>query len=751
MSFTHIVRRLPRRALSLSVIAVVWIALSVVLPANAAAYAFINTLSISVPTQGAANPYPSLINVTGATGIITDIDITLNSINHYFPDDLDIVVRSPSGAAVMLMSDSCGGNLMLGVNLRFDDEAGGFLSDTGSCFSASYKPTNFTDTPNTLPPPAPNTYSNVMSAFDGTNPNGAWELFVFDDTLSSTNAGAIASGWRIDLTTTISIPQLGTALPYPSQKTFTGITGSISDIDVRLTGLSHGFPDDLDLLLQSPDGVAVMLMSDACGGTPVNNLNLTFSDEAANALPNGTACGSGSVTYRPGNYLDEGAENLPSPAPLGPYWGALSAFDGGNPNGTWKLFIRDDSNPTGGSLSDWDLTINTTPTPPNLLQNGNFNSATIGDGNGNWGVAGQIVHRFNSGVFEFYRNGASAVVLQRTGAAIPANGAIHASFQLGNSSSVRKRASVLITDSDFSDIAFCTFWIPPGAPLRTYRITTHTTEAWTNAMFSLYASNDDGAPWLRFDNASMQYFSAFIHAETLCVDPLTPPTTGTTSSANLIANPSFSTTPIAPWTPFWNIQWQVAGGVFEFTSTGDPAGLIEQNTPTSTAIGTPLEATFQLGNASAQRRRVTVLLRKDDYTDLQACTFWLPPNSTTQTYMMRTWAPSAWNETSITFFASTTAAGALTRLDNVVLRQRLDLNVHGTECYTPGSLVDNSTEWMFGAGMGEADALQPTLMPTATMQAAPPYLAPGLMPELPLLATPVPPSESTTGEGTITE
>jgi len=750
VSHAHWYRGIPRRVLPFALIALTWGMLSVVLPANAATYSFTNTLGITIPTQGAANPYPSLINIFNATGIVTDIDVTLNGINHYFPDDLDIVLRSPSGAAVMLMSDACNGNLMLGVNLRFDDEAPSYLSDSGACYSASYKPTNYTDVSNTFPPPAPNTYSNVLSAFDGSNPNGAWELFVYDDTFSNANPGAIASGWRIDITTTIVIPQSGAALPYPSSKTFTGITGSISDVNVRLNGLTHSFPDDLDILLRSPDGVTVMVMSDACGGTLLSNVNLTLNDEAANALPNGTACAT--TEYRPANYLDEGAENLPAPAPLGPYWGALGAFDGGNPNGTWQLYIYDDSFPYSGTLSDWDLTISTTATPPNLLQNGNFNTATIGDGNGNWGVAGQIVQQINGGVFEFYRNGASAVVLQRTGTAIPNGGAIHASFQLGNSSAQRKRASILITDTDFSDIAFCTFWIPPGAPLRTYRITTHTTEAWTNAMFSLYASNDDGAPWLRFDNATMQHFPSLFHAETLCIDPLTPPTTGTTSSANLIANPSFSTVPIAPWSPFWNIQWQVTGGVFEFTSTGDPAGLVEQNTPSSTAIGTPLEATFQLGNASAQRRRVTVLLRRDDYGDLQACTFWLPPNSTLQTYMMRTWAPSAWNETSMTFFASTVAAGALTRLDNVVLRQRLDLNVHGTECYQPGSLVDNSTEWMV-AGLG-ADALlelQPTLMPTATAQAAPPFVAPGFAPELPLIVTPAPTAETTTGEGTISE
>ncbi len=44
-----------------------------------------------------------------------------------------------------------------------------------------------------------------------------------------------------------------------------------------------------------------------------------------------------------------------------------------------------------------------------------------------------------------------------------------AQFDLANSSTVRKRISVLVIDSNFSDITVCTFWLAPNAPMRTYR------------------------------------------------------------------------------------------------------------------------------------------------------------------------------------------------------------------------------------------------------------------------------------------
>ena len=52
----------------------------------------------------------------------------------------------------------------------------------------------------------------------------------------------------------------------------------------------------------------------------------------------------------------------------------------------------------------------------------------------------------------------------------------------------RKRISILIHDADFSDLHVCTLWLPPGAPMQTYTMRTHTTKAWSNATISFYAA-----------------------------------------------------------------------------------------------------------------------------------------------------------------------------------------------------------------------------------------------------------------------
>jgi len=54
------------------------------------------------------------------------------------------------------------------------------------------------------------------------------------------------------------------------------VTGAVSKVTVSLNGLSHTYPDDLDILLVGPDGAKVMLMSDAGLGNDLNNVVLTF-------------------------------------------------------------------------------------------------------------------------------------------------------------------------------------------------------------------------------------------------------------------------------------------------------------------------------------------------------------------------------------------------------------------------------------------------------------------------------------------
>lgn len=160
----------------------------------------------------------------------------------------------------------------------------------------------------------------------------------------------------------INIPTLGKASPYPSVKVVTD-TGTISKVTVSLFGLTHSSPDDIRIVLQSPEGTCVALMVN-CGGTPlegtsqISNVDLVFDDDAADTLPDGPQIVAG--TFQPSQYGSGPLTPLESPAPQVTSNAALSAFIGESPTGSWSLWIADDLSVFAGIVSGgWNLTITT--------------------------------------------------------------------------------------------------------------------------------------------------------------------------------------------------------------------------------------------------------------------------------------------------------------------------------------------------------------------------------------------------------
>ena len=154
--------------------------------------------SITIPARNEASPYPSVISVSGVTGVIASLRVAINNLGHANPDDLDILLVGPGGQAVLLMSD-CGGSADLrGVTLVFDDAATNSLPDNAQIVSGEYRPSNFGGG-DTFSAPAPaGPYVTNLSVFAGASPNGAWSLYVMDD--ANNNAGGITNGWRLELT-----------------------------------------------------------------------------------------------------------------------------------------------------------------------------------------------------------------------------------------------------------------------------------------------------------------------------------------------------------------------------------------------------------------------------------------------------------------------------------------------------------------------------------------------------------------------
>lgn len=170
----------------------------------------------------------------------------------------------------------------------------------------------------------------------------------------------------------ITIPEPGfvpppwPGAPYPSVIAVSGLTGTVSDVNVILPKLDcardprsgEAWPEDFDLLLVGPSGANVVLISDVGGddevSRPAPSLALTLDDSAARALPSDAQLASG--TFRPTDDDDDraydsdssdkdggpGRDLFPPGAPTPGSSSNLAVFNGTNPNGNWQLFASDD-------------------------------------------------------------------------------------------------------------------------------------------------------------------------------------------------------------------------------------------------------------------------------------------------------------------------------------------------------------------------------------------------------------------------
>lgn len=165
----------------------------------AATASFANTTSISVPGSGAGAPYPSSITVSGLTGQLVRVTVTLIDLSHGHAPDLDVLLVGPGGQTVLLLSDCCATAPVPRATPTFDD-FGRRLTSASAIPSARVKPVNFDAHTDTFPAPAPpGPYGTRLSVFNGTDPNGTWRLFVHDD--QPGHEGSIARGWSLTLHT----------------------------------------------------------------------------------------------------------------------------------------------------------------------------------------------------------------------------------------------------------------------------------------------------------------------------------------------------------------------------------------------------------------------------------------------------------------------------------------------------------------------------------------------------------------------
>jgi hypothetical protein len=204
-------------------------------------------------------------------------------------------------------------------------------------------------------------------------------------------AGSAAAAGPITITDPPVCPDDATcvrenATPYPSTLTVSGAP-PISTLEVRFIGFWHDVPDDLDVLLESPGGQKIVLMSDAGFNNPIDStspINFSFKD-GGEPLPNENSTPPADTfqnnkVYAPGDY-DGTPETSNDCVFLGPgdardpaeFAGAVATLAALGPtaNGNWALKISDDcgegpplgpAEPFGGGrLGAWCLVINNVP------------------------------------------------------------------------------------------------------------------------------------------------------------------------------------------------------------------------------------------------------------------------------------------------------------------------------------------------------------------------------------------------------
>jgi hypothetical protein len=187
--------------------------------------AFCNPTIHFIPNVGPATPYPSDITVSGLGGTVADVNVTLNSFDHTWPDDVDMLLVGPGGQTATIMSDAGGGTSVHYLTITLDDQAASPLPDSQALTSGTFQPTDY-EPGDPFPAPAPAPSGNVaLAVFNGTNPNGIWHLYIVDD--SPTFVGYLDNGWCLTIATA-SCPSPTASPTSPISPTVTSMSTPMS-------------------------------------------------------------------------------------------------------------------------------------------------------------------------------------------------------------------------------------------------------------------------------------------------------------------------------------------------------------------------------------------------------------------------------------------------------------------------------------------------------------------------------------------
>ncbi|MEX2141947.1 MAG: proprotein convertase P-domain-containing protein [Pirellulales bacterium] len=341
-------------------------------PGASATYASSNVPVALVDADLVAGTLTATLSIPDSF-VVADVNVSV-TLSHTFDADLAIQLISPDGTTVDLLSDVGGdGDNFNGTVL--DDEAPTPIALGDAPFAGRFAPLE------------------LLQAFDGQDAQGAWSLRITDNTAGDTGtltawsltlrqapseavptrplgvspgvtsfkiedeittfggedfyAVELTAGQRISAS--VQTPTFGgnnyinpTDVEIPDDQT--PVTSSITiassfpidDLDVQVL-ITHDSLANLDISLITPSGERIALSTDN-GGSGDLYFNTTFDDEAEASVADASAVAPFAGRWRP-----------ESP---------LSAVDGDDIAGTWRLEVTDDELGDSGSLLAWGLRFN---------------------------------------------------------------------------------------------------------------------------------------------------------------------------------------------------------------------------------------------------------------------------------------------------------------------------------------------------------------------------------------------------------
>ncbi len=225
---------------------------------NAASIGLEDPAVSTPPVAAAATLYPSPITVSGLTGTISNITVTLSGLSYQYSEDVGALLVGPTGSALSLFTAVGSNDQTTATNnlIVTLSDGGTALAYNDSSFptsgSLTMQPADFSDhfagySLDSYPSPAPTAFSKaadagsgtLSSTFDGTAPNGTWDLYVTTNSAGD-GTGSISGGWSINITTATVLSSTTTTLTSSANPSFT--SGAGNSVTLQASVSSSGSP-----------------------------------------------------------------------------------------------------------------------------------------------------------------------------------------------------------------------------------------------------------------------------------------------------------------------------------------------------------------------------------------------------------------------------------------------------------------------------------------------------------------------------